>query len=244
MNFIDLVAISQGSLPIMNPVTPDKIQAIGGIAGLQPGMRVLEVGSGNGTVLAILAREFGITGTGLEIRQEACTRAEQMLAKEGLSGQVGIVCTDAATYTPDTPYDLVVCLGAAFIYGGLADALSTLTAFTTEDGAVILGERYWKTERVPPEFARDWKDILTEFELARIAAEEGFDLSYLIRSDDTDWERYETCIWQSCRTWLKANPGHPEYPEVTEYLHQIQDEYLGYGREYVGWGMYLFEPAL
>lgn len=244
MDFLDLVTLSQGSLEIMNPVTPEKIVAVGEAAGLKPGMQVLEVGAGNGTVLAILAEKFGITGTGLEIRPEACARAERMLAERRLSDQVTIICTDASTYTPEVPYDLVVCLGAAFIYGGLADAVATLTTFTTEDGAVILGERYWKTELVPPEFARDWQDILTEFELAGIAGEVGFDLSFLVRADDADWERYETGIWRCCRTWLKANPDHPEYGEVVEYLHQVQEEYLGYGREYAGWGMYLFEPAL
>jgi len=244
MDFLDLVTISQGSLSIMNPVTPEKIRAAGEAAGLKPGMRVLEVGAGNGTVLATLAETFGITGTGVELRPEACARAEAMLAERGLAGRVRIVCTDASTYTPDEPYDLVVCLGAAFIYGGLADALPALTAFITPDGAVILGERYWKTEQVPPEFARDWKDILTEYELVRIAGELGLDLSYLIRADDADWQRYETGIWRSCRAWLKANPDDPAYGEVAEYFHQVQDEYVGYGREYVGWGMYLFEPAV
>lgn len=244
MDFLDLVTLSQGSMAIMNPVTPDKIRAVGEAAGLKPGMRVLEVGAGNGTVLAVLAEAFGITGTGLEIRPEACARAERMLAEKGLADQVRIICTDASTYIPETRYDLIVCLGAAFIYGGLADALSILTTFTVQEGAVILGERYWKTELVPPEFARDWEDILTEYELVRIAGEAGFDLAFLVRADDADWERYETGIWRCCRAWLKANPDHPEYGEVAEYLHQVQDEYLGYGREYAGWGMYLFERTL
>ena len=244
MDFLDLVTLSQGSMAIMNPVTPDKIRAVGEAAGLKPGMRVLEVGAGNGTVLAVLAEAFGITGTGLEIRPEACARAERMLAEKGLADQVRIICTDASTYIPEIQYDLVVCLGAAFIYGGLADALSILTTFTAQEGAVLLGERYWKTELVPPEFARDWKDILTEYELVRIAGEAGFDLAFLVRADDADWERYETGIWRCCRAWLKANPDHPEYGEVAEYLHQVQDEYLGYGREYAGWGMYLFERTL
>ena len=79
MDFLDLVTLSQGSMAIMNPVTAEKIRAVGEAAGLKPGMRVLEVGAGNGTVLAVLAEAFGITGTGLEIRPEACARAEQML---------------------------------------------------------------------------------------------------------------------------------------------------------------------
>ncbi len=72
MDINELVSISQGSLAIMNPTTPEKVLAAGRAAGLRRGTRVVETGCGNGTILALWGQEYGISGLGIESREDAC----------------------------------------------------------------------------------------------------------------------------------------------------------------------------
>jgi len=57
-----------------------------------------------------------------------------------------------------------------------------------------------------------------------------------------DWDRYEADNWHGLIRWLEENPDHPERGEVVEHLQKSQDEYLRYGREYLGWAMYVLAP--
>jgi SAM-dependent methyltransferase len=244
MEFIEIVTISQGSLAIMNPTTPEKIRRIGSAAALDPDSRVIEFGCGNGTILALWAEEFGISGTGIEIREAACRQAEAMLMERKLEESIRILCTDATAFRHEgRSCDLAVCFGASFIWGGIGPALDVLDEVVHETGKILIADRYWKSERIPPEFAREWPEVPTEFELLGLFRERGYDLACVIRADDDDWDRYESGIWQSCLTWLSENPGHPDAGEIEEYLRNIQDEYIAFGREYMGWGMYLLVPT-
>ena len=138
MDIAELISISQGTLAIMNPTTPEKVIAAGRAAGLRERNRVVETGCGNGTILALWGHEYGISGVGIEA---------------------------------------------------------------------------------------------------------GFDVAAVIRSDENDWDRYESGIWQALLSWLGDNPGHPDRDFIIDYLHRLQDEYFGYGREYMDWAMYVLVPG-
>ncbi len=227
MEFSDLVTITQGSLPIMNPVSPEKVIAVGKAAGLSSRDSVIECGCGNGTLLSLWGEEFGISGTGIEVRRQACERAGKIIKVRGLEGRFTIQCRDAATFVRQCG-DYAVSLGD-LIWGGFAEALEALRGMVHEKGRVVIGDRYWRNDRVPPEFAREWPDVCTEYEHLRHAREAGFDCTYLVRASEDDWDRYETGIWQACAHWIERNPGHPDREELLSYLRHIQDEYAGYG---------------
>jgi hypothetical protein len=135
MEFSDLVTITQGSLPIMNPVSPEKIIAIGKAAGLSSGDSVIECGCGNGTLLSLWGEEFGISGTGIEIRSEACEQAGKIIKDRGLLDRIAVRCGDAATFVPESAADCAVSLGASFIWGGFAEALEALRGMVHEKSA-------------------------------------------------------------------------------------------------------------
>ncbi|MCK4270269.1 MAG: methyltransferase domain-containing protein, partial [Methanogenium sp.] len=226
MDFINIVDISQGSLDIMNPTTPDKVISAGRKAGMKAGDRVVEFGCGNGTILTLWADEFGVFGTGIDIRGSACRSAENAAKKSGSDKKITIINADASTFTPgDTPYDFAACIGSSQIWGGFKEAIDAMSAFLTDEGGIIIGERYWKTDRVSPEFAREWPEILTEYEILGIIRDAGFELGSVIRADADDWDRYESAIWKACSGWLRDNADHPEADEIRDYLHTIQDEY-------------------
>lgn len=114
----ELVSITQGTLAIMNPTSAEKVLAAGQAAGLREGSRVVEVGCGNGTILALWGREYGISGLGIETREDACTRAEETLRAAGLGDRLSVRCMDARSYVPDEPFDCAIAIGASHIRGG------------------------------------------------------------------------------------------------------------------------------
>ncbi len=79
MDFINIVEISQGSLDIMNPTTPEKVISAGRKTGMKAGDRVVEFGCGNGTILTLWADEFGVSGTGIDIRGSACRKGSEKI---------------------------------------------------------------------------------------------------------------------------------------------------------------------
>lgn len=239
----ELVSITQGGLAIMNPTTPAKVLAAGKAAGLREGSRVVEIGCGNGTILDLWGREYGIAGLGIEAREDACTRAEETFRSSGLSERITVRCMDACGYAPDEPFDCAVSIGASHIHGGFSATLDSLLGLVHDEGTVVIGDRCWQSDRVPPEFAREWPDVLTGYEILGLAREAGLDVAAVIRSSVDDWDRYESGIWQGVLSWLEEHPDHPDRDSMIDYLHSIQDEYFGYGQEQMGWAMYVLVPG-
>jgi len=239
----ELVSITQGALAIMNPTTPEKVLAAGRAAGLREGSRVVETGCGNGTILALWGHEYGISGLGIEAREDACTRAEETFRAAGLSDRIAVRCMDACDYVPEEPFDCAASIGASHIRGGFSATLDALLGLVHDEGTIVIGDRCWRSDRTPPEFAREWPDVLTGYEILGVAREAGLDVAAVIRSSEDDWDRYESGIWQAVLSWLGDNPDHPDRDFMTDYLRRIQDEYFGYGREYMDWAIYVLVPG-
>jgi sarcosine/dimethylglycine N-methyltransferase len=65
------------------------------LAGLEPGMHVLDVGSGVGGPARTLAAEFGVRVTGLDLTEQFCRAAEILTARVGLADRVAFRHGDA-----------------------------------------------------------------------------------------------------------------------------------------------------
>lgn len=59
--------IAESAHRIHNPFTPEKFAALGKALRLEPGARVLDLGSGSGEMLCTWARDLGIVGTGIDM---------------------------------------------------------------------------------------------------------------------------------------------------------------------------------
>jgi len=212
------------------------------VLGLKEGSRVIDFGSGYGEVLALWAQQFGITGLGIDMREKACERARKKMAERGLADRVEIICGNAAEYAFEPhAFDGAACIGASFIWNGYRPALKKLKEAIKPNGKVAVGEPYWRTTAVPPDYSRG-ETVHTEYELVRIAREEGFDVEYAVRASHDDWDHYEAENWRGLVRWIEENPNHPERQGVIKHLHKGQDEYTRYAREYFGWAIYMLNP--
>jgi len=243
MNFFDLVNISERHMEIVNPSTTEKTIKLGRFLRLRTGSRVIDFGCGYAEALVLWAEHFAVRGIGIDVREHACERARRKVSERALADRIEIVCGKGADYAfEEKSFEAATCIGASFIWDGFRPTIRAMGRAIAPQGRLGIGEPYWLTENVPAGYAAQEAAVHTESELLRIAREEGFDFECVIRASHDDWDRYEADNWHGLITWLEENPDHPEREEVVRHLHKIQDEYLAYGRQYLGWAMYVLAP--
>ncbi len=243
MEHFEFYNISERYIELINPMTPEKIIKLGRLLRLKEGTKVIEFGSGYGEILALWGENFGISGIGIDIREHVCNRAKEKIKKKGLEDRIEIVYDHGAEYPFEKgAFDVAACIGASFIWEGYRPTIFAMKEAIHKDGKLVIGEPYWRTANVPTEWEEKEKGVHLEFELLEIAREEGFDFEYVVRSSQDDWDGYEACNWYGLIQWIEENPDHPEKQEVIDYLHKLQDDYLMYNREYLGWAIYILNP--
>jgi hypothetical protein len=130
-----------------------------------------------------------------------------------------------------------MCLGASFVWDGLDGTLAALKPAVREDGAVVVGEPYWRRWQLPDGLdAQGYvtlADTVARFQAAGLAPEA------LIDASDDDWDRYETLHWSALEDWLAENPDDPDAPRIRELHERNRDEYLSWGRKLLGWAIFV-----
>ena len=243
MEFFDLMSIAHRYMDILNPSTPEKIIKLGKLLKLKKGDRVIDFGCGCAEPLILWAEEFGITGIGIDISGDFCDRAEKKLSMRGLSDRIEIVCSHAADYVFDEgAFDAATCIGATFIFGGYQKTINAIKQAVHQNGRLGIGETYWLSDQVHPEYAQTQTTTHTELELAQFTRNEGFELEYIIRAGNDDWDRYLSDGWYGLIRWLEENPAHTDYEQVFKHFRTDQDDYLRFQRQYMGWAMYCLAP--
>ncbi|MEV7020646.1 cyclopropane-fatty-acyl-phospholipid synthase family protein [Kitasatospora sp. NPDC093558] len=80
--------------------------------GLRPGMRLLDVGCGWGSLLLHAARHYGVTAVGVSISREQVALARRRVEEAGLADRVEVRLQDYREIT-DGPFDAVSSIGMA-----------------------------------------------------------------------------------------------------------------------------------
>ncbi len=82
MDIPRIFTITESAHRIHNPFTPEKFATLGAVLRLEPGTRVLDLGSGSGEMLYSWARDYGVSGVGVDLSrlfsEQAKLRAEEL----------------------------------------------------------------------------------------------------------------------------------------------------------------------
>jgi protein-L-isoaspartate O-methyltransferase len=119
-------------------------------AGIEPGMRVVDLGSGAGDICILLAEIVGSGGsvTGLDVDEEALVHARKRVSAAGVSN-VMFVHSDFARYVPDAPVDAIVGRLVLMYQEDPAAALTKLTRHLRPGGVVAFLEPWFQSPSGP-----------------------------------------------------------------------------------------------
>jgi SAM-dependent methyltransferase len=235
--------ITESAHRIHNPFTPKKLATLGAALRLEPGTRILDLGSGSGEMLCTWARDYGIIGTGIDMSQLFSDQAKRRAEELGVAGQIEFIHGDAAGYVAAEKVGVAACLGATWIGGGVVGTIELLAKSLLKGGIILIGEPYWL--QIPPTedvirgcHADSIADFLMLPELLASFGRLDYDVVEMVLADQEGWDRYEAAKWLTMRRWLEANPDDEIAKEVRAQLTSEPGRYATYTREYLGWGVF------
>jgi SAM-dependent methyltransferase len=239
--------ITESAHRIHNPFTLEKLATLGAALRLEPGTRILDLGSGSGEMLCTWARDYGITGTGIDMSQLFSDQAGRRAEELSVAGQVEFIHGDAAGYVAAEKVGVAACLGATWIGGGVVGTIELLAKSLRTGGIILIGEPYWL--QIPPTediakgcHAGSIADFLMLPELLASFGHHGYDVVEMVLADQDGWDRYQAAQWLTMRQWLEANPDDELAKDVRAKLTSEPERYAAYTREYLGWGVFALMP--
>jgi SAM-dependent methyltransferase len=235
--------IAEAGHRILNPFTDDKLMLLGEVCRLGPGQRHLDLACGKGEMLARWADVYGTVGEGVDISEVFLAAAEERARELGVSDRVTFRHGDAAKDVPgDASYDVVSCIGATWIGGGLAGTVELLLPAVRPGGLLLIGEPYWTATPpggIPARFA-EFTSLLGTLDRLEAA---GLSLVEMVLADHDSWDRYVASQWWTVDAWLREHPTGPDADVMRRYLDDCRRSHLEYQREFLGWGVFVCRTA-
>lgn len=238
--------ISESSHRILNPISTEKVLLLGEICGLRQGTTVLDLACGKGEMLCRFAERHGATGSGVDTYAPFLDDARDRAAALGVERLVSFIEGDAADPSGiEGLFDVVSCLGATWIGGGLSGTLRLMRRWLSPEGWLLVGEVYWIEP--PPESVRSryeegegFADLAGTLERVERA---GFDLVEMVLASQDEWDRHRASEWLNVSKWLVASPDDPDAAEVRAGRDASRRQYLGEERSVLGWGVFILRDA-
>ncbi|MBN2543297.1 class I SAM-dependent methyltransferase [bacterium] len=230
----------------LNPMSSAKFEQLIALLKLKPGAKVLDIGSGKGEFLIRLAEKYDIDGLGIDLSPYFVKAAKQRQQVRVPDAKLNFLEMDGADFTPEKPesFDLVSCIGASWIFGGHRGTVQALNNLTAPGGWIVDGEPYWLKEPNEKylEMIEEKKEMFnTHIGNVETAQESGLKLAYTLVSNHDDWDMYEGLQWYSAEEWAIKHPEDPDVEELLNLVRKQKTAYLKWGRETLGWAIYLFK---
>jgi len=242
--------IAETNHRILNPLVEPQLRLLGEIARIRPGTRQLDLACGKGEMLCRWAEWFGGGGIGVDLSPVFSAAARERAVELGVADKVEIVTTEAAAYlagpgasgTDEGAFDIVSCIGATWIGGGLAGTIELLRPSLRQGGLLLIGEPFWHDTPTDECLAAhsmaadDYASLEGTFKRLHFA---GLELVEMVLATPESWDRYEASQWMTVTDWLAANPTDPDHDAMVRFRDDNRRTYLRWGRRYLGWGVFV-----
>ena len=234
---------------ICNPTSEEKLDRLVELLRLPADARVVDIASGKGEFVIRLAETYGVSGFGIDISPHFIRDARARLKARVPQSEVVFREMDGAAFVPDAPqsFALASCIGASWVFGGHGATLDALNRFVAPGGWIVVGEPFWLQEPVEEYLkASDATSasFATHAENAAAGEERGLELAYTLVSNKDDWDRYEGLQWYSVSEYARAHSDDLDLREIVDRVDNERSIYLRWGRETIGWAMYVFRQRI
>lgn len=222
---------------IQNPTSREKIRMLGEWLRLGPETKVLDIACGRCGPALVLASAFGCRITGVEQAPEFVSAARERIEQAGLTDLIEVVQSDAREWQLEADaWDVVLCLGATFIWQDLHGTLAALVPGVKPGGHVVVGEPYWRRP-IPGEL--DDMGYVSLAETVQRLEDARLTPVGLIAASRDDWDRYESLHWRAVEEWLDEHPEDPEASDIRSENDGHRRSYLETTRELLGWAIFV-----
>jgi len=230
---------------VCNPTSEEKLARLVDLLGLPTDAQVVDIACGKGEFLIRLAEAYGARGVGIDISPFFIADAERRLKAGAPSAGIVFRQMNGADFRPDEPHslDLASCIGASWVFGGHTSTLDALISMVKAGGWVIVGEPYWLQEPLQDYLGASGvarEDFGSHFSNAEAGEQRGLDLVHTIVSSKDDWDRYEGLQWYAMAEYARTHPDDPDLAELDERVGKARVAYLRWGRDTLGWAIYIF----
>jgi ubiquinone/menaquinone biosynthesis C-methylase UbiE len=235
-----------------SPVSVQKIDQIISILNLHGASRVIDVGCGEGELLARIHQAWNADCLGVDIDKLSIELAQNKLKKEIQGEKLRYTLADIKKYqVPKNSFDLAICIGSthAFDEGKLAypGALQKMSDLVKPKGLILIGDGYWKQkpEQEYLEFLGDPAGIYNSHE-QNIQQAESFGLipMYTATSNQDEWDHFEWCHLMKAEQKAMLEPENDVARNKVDNIREWNKYYRKFGRSTMGFGFYLYRtPA-
>lgn len=238
--------IAHQKLVYCNPIGAARMDRVLEHVPLARGMRVLDIGAGTGELLIRLIERHGVRGVAVE--REALFVAEMRRRAEvrGVSDSLEAVSAAAAEFVREAAsgsFDAAFCIGASHALGDYTMTLRTLSRLVKPGGHVVMGEGYWK-KPPDPEYLASFGGTAEEMSTHAANVEEGVAMGliplFATTASQDEWDEYEWTYSANIEKHLMEHPDDPDADQMRERCRAWRSGYLRWGRETMGFGVYVF----
>ena len=227
-----------------NPLSEAKADELIALLALRDGARVLDIACGKAEFLVRTAKRWKCSAVGVDISPHFVADARAKVEAAGLEAAIEIVEANGSEYVGKPSFfDAAVCLGASWIWGGLEGTLGALSSWAKPGGLVVVGEPFWRCAPSPDHLeATGFTESSFSTHSGNVQIGLGMDLGLLhtIVSSADDWDRYEGYQWYAAEQYATRSPADSDVPELMATMRTARDRYLKWGRDEIGWAVYLF----
>jgi SAM-dependent methyltransferase len=230
---------------VMNPVDETRLEHLYDLLELKPNATVIDIGCGKGEMLIRLVEKYDIRGLGIDKSPYCVREAEKRKRQRIPRVDLKFLEMDGVQYKPESgeSLDLAMCVGATWIYGGYRNTVKALGGMTRPSGFVMVGEPFWRTNP-PQEYLQSEGLSADSFDThhgnVTTGESEGLRLVYTLVSSEKDWDRSEGLHWYTAAEYALTHPKDPDLEDLLGRDSKEKESYLRWGREVLGWAIYLF----
>jgi SAM-dependent methyltransferase len=219
---------------IINPLLIESVRRLGRLLDLRPGHRVLDLACGRAGVSLPLVHIYKVELTGVDILPDFIREAWARAETTGLYPQCNFTVADAAWFAAHTrrTWDVVLMLGASFIWGGLDGALQALPRLVAPGGYLAVGEPYY----LPQAELRPDHPFLTKEETTRRVGVVG-PVVEILDDGEAGWKAYHDPE-EKIRARLRKD--HAADAELLDFL-TTTEEAARWEREQLGWAVWVLK---